>query len=234
VVDIEAVSDHGIFASLYQVARDNNIRTILSGVNTATESILPYSWHHPKLDHVNVKSIHRKYGSIKIKTYPLMDFRIKRWVERSGLRTFHLLDYIDYRREIVEEKIKSQLNWRPYGGKHYESVFTRFYQSYILPTKFCIDKRKAHLSNLICSNQLSRNDALEQLKSPSIDLSILRDDRAFVLKKLGFSDDEFDQLMRETPKRHRDFDFEGSIFHRHPILKPLRPLWRMAKTHFSG
>jgi N-acetyl sugar amidotransferase len=234
VVDIEAVTDHGIFASLYHAARMHDIRTILSGVNTATEGILPYTWHHPKLDHVNLQSIHHTHGRRKIKTFPVMDNSFKKWARRAHLRSVNVLDYIDYQRDEAEATIEKELGWQPYGGKHYESIFTRFYQGYILPIKFGIDKRKAHLSNLICSGQITRDVALRELKDDPVAADVLEQDRAYVLKKLGFSEVEFDRLMREKPRLHRDYEFEGSVFHRYPALMPLRPLWRALKPLLRG
>ena len=234
VIDIEATSDHGIFATLYYAAKEFGIQHILSGVNVATESILPYSWIHPKLDHINIRAIHKKFGTRPLKTFPLLDFRMKRWITKSGIETIHALDLIDYDREKAEAAIINELDWRPYGGKHYESIFTRFYQGYILPTKFGIDKRKAHLSNLICSGQLTRENALRELSKPAYAELQYIEDRAFVLKKFGLSDMEFDSIMEIPRQAHRDFDFEGSVFHRHPALKPFRPIWRKMKPLFAS
>lgn len=234
VVDVEVPTDHGIFTTLYRVARRFGIRYILSGVNTATEAILPYSWIHPKLDHINLLAIHKAFGTQPLKTFPVADFPLKRWIRRSGLQEVRILDLIDFRKAEAEEISKRELDWHPYGGKHYESIFTRFYQGYILPEKFGIDKRKAHLSNLICSGQMSRDEAIAELAKPIYPQELLREDMEFALKKFDLTEAEFSEIMQRPRKAHRDFDFEGSIFHRFTPLKLLRPLWRKWKTGRLG
>jgi N-acetyl sugar amidotransferase len=158
VVDIEVVSDHAIFATMYKLAKEKKIGTIISGTNIVTEYIMPPSWLYHKMDFTNLKDIHGRFGKIKLKTYPVFDF--KKYVYYSGvlkLTPISILNYVPYNKQQIKEKIKQELEWRDYGGKHYESVFTKFYQAYILPEKFKIDKRKPHLSTLICSGQMTRN-----------------------------------------------------------------------------
>jgi N-acetyl sugar amidotransferase len=234
VVDVEVPTDHGIFTTLYRVARRFGIRYILSGVNSATEAILPYSWIHPKLDHINLLAIHKAFGTQPLKTFPVADFSLKGWIRRSGLREVRILDLIDYRKAEAEKIIKRELDWHPYGGKHYESIFTRFYQGYILPEKFGIDKRKAHLSNLICSGQMTRDEGILELSRPIYPPGLLLEDMDFALKKFGLTEAEFFEIMQYPRKAHRDFDFEGSSFHRFPLLKLLRPLWHKWQTSLSG
>jgi len=102
--------------------------------------------------------------------------------------------------------------WRDYGGKHYESVFTRFFQAYYLPTKFGYDKRKAHLSSLIVSGQMDREQALAELGSPSYDPKQLVFEKEFVAKKIGVTVKEFDRIMAEPPRTFRDFPSEEWLF----------------------
>src|SRR5438477_374341 len=106
------------------------------------------------------------------------------------------LNLVDYKYSEVKELIKKELEWRDYGGKHYESVWTRFYQGYILPVKFHIDKRKAHLSNLIYSGQTTKEKAVEQLKQPMYNEQLLKQDLDFVLRKFGFSKEEFEEIIK--------------------------------------
>lgn len=206
VVDIEVVSDHAIFATMYKLAKEKNIGYIISGTNIVTEFIMPPSWLYQKMDFANLKDIHTRYGTVKIKTYPTLDF--KKSVYYSAvfrLNPVSILNYIPYNKKEVKELIKKELNWRDYGGKHYESVFTKFYQAYILPQKFKIDKRKAHLSTLICSGQYTKAAALEELKLPLYPPEELQQDKEYVLKKLGLSPDAFDAIMKMPPRRHDEF-----------------------------
>lgn len=227
VVDIEAITDHAIFATLYRLAGERKIKYILSGTNVHTEQTLPKSWIHPKSDHINIRSIHKQFGTVPLKTFPFMDMKVKRYYQNIlGLQSVSILNYTEYNKKKVKELIQEHLGWRDYGGKHYESIWTRFYQGYILPTKFKIDKRKAHLSDLIFGGQLSKAEALEELKKPIYDPEQFKVDYDFVLKKLGLSKEEFEKLMALPRKSHYDFDYEMPVDQRYPFLKPVKAIYR--------
>jgi N-acetyl sugar amidotransferase len=206
VIDIEVVSDHAIFATMYKLAKEKNIGYILSGTNIVTEHIMPPSWLYKKMDFANLQDIHSRYGKRKLKTYPTFDF--KKYVYYSAvlkLTPVSILNYVPYNKKDVKELIKKELGWRDYGGKHYESLFTKFYQAYILPRKFKVDKRKAHLSTLICSGQITREEALKELEQPIYHPEDLAQDKEYVLKKLGLSDAEFETIMQTPPRKHQEF-----------------------------
>ncbi|HEU4608946.1 MAG TPA: hypothetical protein VFS31_12610, partial [Chitinophagaceae bacterium] len=156
-----------------------------------------------------------------------MDAKVKRYYQQAkGIRSVSMLNYVDYDKKKVKTLIQEELGWRDYGGKHYESIWTRFYQGYILPNKFHIDKRKAHLSDLIFGGQMTKAEALEELKKPVYDPDQFKVDYDFVLKKLGLSEAEFQAIM-DTPRRsHYDFDYEMPIDQRYPLLKPIKQLYR--------
>jgi N-acetyl sugar amidotransferase len=203
VVDIEVVSDHAITATMYKLAKEHNI---------VTEHIMPPSWIYKKMDFANLRDIHNTYGQVKIKTYPFMDF--KKFVYYSAvlkLTPISILNYVSYNKQEVKQFIANELDWRDYGGKHYESIFTKFYQAYILPEKFKIDKRKAHLSTLICSGQITREMAMEELALPIYNQGQLKQDKEYALKKLGLSEREFDAIMRTAPKSHSEFKTDAGM-----------------------
>jgi N-acetyl sugar amidotransferase len=227
VVDIEVLTDHAIACVLYRLAGEMDIRYILSGTNIQTESTMPPSWTFSKTDPVNIRAIHRAYGTRPMRTFPLIDARVRRhYYEIKGVRSVSLLNMMDYEKKTVKETIQRELEWRDYGGKHYESIWTRFYQGHILPTKFHIDKRKPHLSDLIFSGQISREEALEELAKPGYDPAQYREDRDFVLKKLRLTGKEFDDLMGLPPRSHYDFDFEQPLENRFPMLAPVKRMYR--------
>jgi N-acetyl sugar amidotransferase len=211
VVDIEVVSDHAIFATMYKLAKEKRIGYIISGTNVVTEHIMPPTWLYSKMDFENLKDIHSKFGSIKLKTYPTFNFR-KHVYYSAVLRLvpISILNYIEYNKAEVKKVITEELNWRDYGGKHYESVFTKFYQAYILPEKFKIDKRKAHLSTLICSGQMTRTEALTELERPLYNHFDLKNDKEYVVKKLGISEKEFDEIMNLPTRAHDEFKSDRS------------------------
>lgn len=231
VIDIEAITDHAIVATLYQLAAKHKINYFLSGFNIVTEAILPNAWVFSKQDSENIKDIHQKFGTIPLKTFPFLTMAKKRYYSLAlKVESVTLLNSIDYNKDKVKELLKKELNWKDYGGKHYESVWTRFYQGYILPEKFKVDKRKAHLSTLICSNQLTREQASEELQQPIYDAEQLTIDMDFVLKKLGLSATEFDNLMQLPPRPHTDFKVESySYFDKYTILKPLKGIYSAIK-----
>ncbi len=227
VVDIEAITDHAIFATLYRLAGEKNIKYILSGTNVQTENTLPKSWIFSKSDHINIQSIHKAYGTVPLKTFPFMDAKVKRYYQAvKGVQSISVLDYHLYNKKAAKDLIQQELGWRDYGGKHYESIWTRFYQGYILPTKFKIDKRKAHLSDLIFSGQIYKAEALAELEKPMYDEVQQKTDFEFVLKKLGLSAEEFESIMKLPPRSHYDFDYEKPIDVRYPILRPFKFLYR--------
>ncbi len=206
VVDIEMITDHATVCVIYEIASKNNIKYILGGTNIATEGIMPLSWGYAKWDSRNIKAIQKRFGKKKMDkfpTYSLFDMILAKYIRKIHL--VEILNYIDYNREKAKKILKRELGWQDYGKKHYESIFTKFYQAYILPTKFNIDKRKAHLSTLICSGYITREQALEELQNPLYDSKELQRDKKHVLKKLDLSEKEFEEIMHLPVKSHLDY-----------------------------
>src|SRR5579871_3576786 len=235
VVDIEVVSDHAIFSTMYKLAKQHKTGFIISGTNIVTEYIMPPSWIYQKMDFANLKDIHDQFGKLKIKTYPTFDF--KKYVYYSAvlkLSPISILNYVPYNKKNVKEIIKKELDWRDYGGKHYESVFTKFYQAYILPQKFKIDKRKAHLSTLICSGQLTKEEAINELQQPLYPENELKNDKEYVLKKFGLSEKEFDDIMTKPIKQHKDFKTDRHLKDTYMnLLKKTAPIRKAVKKTLS-
>jgi N-acetyl sugar amidotransferase len=220
VVDIEVPTDHAIFAVLYRTALDEGIHYILSGNNVRTEFGMPPSWSHRKSDLRNLKAIHRRYGTNSLKTFPTASTFQMRWWERTRrLQVVNVLDYLPYDKKAAIGTLETELGWRDYGGKHYESFFTRFYQAHVLPTKFGIDKRRGHLSALIRSDQLTRDAALSQLAEPAYDAQMLETDRTYVLKKLGLTREEWEAIMATPPRSHRSFPSDERLIRFVVVLK---------------
>ncbi len=229
VIDIEVPTDQLIFGSLYKIARKKKIKFILSGNNVETEEVLPKSWIYPqKFDSRNLKAIHKAYGSVKLKDFPTMG-KWRQLFNRKffSLEQFRILNYIEYNKKEALEVIKKELDWQDYGGKHFESIFTRFYQGYILPKKFNVDKRRAHLSNLILSGQMSREDALKEMEQVHYSDELIAEDKVFFLKKLGLSEEEFDKIMNEPERKHHDFPYEISVYKQYPLLSIFKPIGRL-------
>jgi hypothetical protein len=233
VVDIEMVTDHAITATLYRLALKENIKFILSGTNVVTEAILPPHWIHHKSDYIHIRAIQKEFVGKPFNTYPLWNLRTRIMANLKGIRSVSLLNLIPYNKDQAKREMLAELGWRDYGGKHYESIFTRFYQGYILPTKFKIDKRRAHLATLVCSKQLTREEALIELTKPIYEPDLLRLDYDFVLKKLGLTKVEFEKIMNDPAKAHSEYEVETNIYSRYPVLKLARPFWLALKSQLT-
>lgn len=206
VANIETPTDHAFLAASYRLCAKYNIKYILSGSNFATEGILPQSWGYNAKDVKHLKAIHNQFGKVPFKTYPLLGFNTEfYYTYLKKIKMIRLLNYVPYDKEAAMKVIQDELGWVYYGGKHYESVFTRFFQAYILPTKFNIDKRIAHLSTLICSGQITREQALNEMKKPAYPEDMLREDREYVIKKLGITPEEFEEIMNAPVKNYKDY-----------------------------
>jgi N-acetyl sugar amidotransferase len=228
VIDIEAVTDIAIFACLDTICANHKIKYIIDGRNVVTESVLPKAWINK--DPVNLINIHKKFGTIPLKSYPQIS-RVKRNLHffKKSYESIPLLNFLDYDKKKAKEEIIRELNWTDYGGKHYESVFTRFYQGYILPNKFKVDKRKAHLSNLIFSGQITKAEAIAELEQPIYSDKQLAVDKPFVLKKLGFTEAEFDAYIKAAPVGHDAYGSTRPLSEDYPLLKILKPLKKLLK-----
>lgn len=206
VVDIEVCTDHLIQGALYRLAARHGIRAILSGTNWATEWLMPPSWNYRKQDLVNLRSIHRQFGIVPLRKSTTYGLREQIWYTYvKGIKTYGMLNLVDYNKARAKQVLIDELGWRDYGGKHYESVFTRFYQGYVLPRKFDIDKRRAHLSNLILTGEITREEALRELQQPTYDEDLQAEDKNYVAKKLGFSTEEFDAILTAAPVPHAHY-----------------------------
>jgi N-acetyl sugar amidotransferase len=204
VIDIEMLSDHAIMASMYRLAREDRLSCVLSGTNVATEHGMPRSWVWNKQDLTNILDIHRRFGEVPLKSYPRMGL-MRSILNRNlsvGFKFVELLDMANYTKTGALETLKRECGWVYYGGKHYESAFTKFYQAYILPTKFGVDKRRVHISALIRTGEMSREAGLAELELPLYAPDELRQEKEYVLKKFGFSEIEFDRIMAEPPVPH--------------------------------
>lgn len=209
--DSEVPTDHAIFSILRKVRRKYKLDYVLNGINSKTESHHPLSWSQGHSDFGYIKSVHKKFGNTKIKTFPHGNiFTI--FEDRFSSKWVNILNYIDYNKNEAKKIITEELEWQDYGGKHFESIYTRFYQGYILPKKFGFDKRKMHLSSLICAGELKREDALKELERPPYPLDQQQADKEFLCKKFNLSIEQFDAIMNLPIKSYHDYpSYYGKI-----------------------
>ncbi len=215
VKNCEIPQDHAFLAALYKKAAEIGVHYILSGGNFATESILPRSWGYNAGDLRHLLAIHKRFGTRPLRKFPTLSF-VERYVYYPIVRKIkevRLLNYVPYNRAEAKRILADRYGWQDYGLKHYESVLTRFFQGYYLPTKFGIDKRKAHLSSLILSGQITREEALEELKKPPYpSKEMLERDKAYIAEKLGLSLEEWEEILALPPRDHREFPTSEFLF----------------------
>jgi N-acetyl sugar amidotransferase len=208
VIDIELIYDNAYQAVCFEMAKKHRVKYILSGMNQATEGMrFPTGWaHHNKWDKRNILNIWKRYGA-KAPSIPLMsafDWLVYRLVCRINWVPF--LDYLPYDKELATKSLEDNYGYKRYPYKHYENILTRFYQGYILPEKFNVDKRIFHLSNLVVTGQLERRAALEELrKIPYISEDDLALDIRYFLKKTGLSNSELKDYLSRPRRDHSDF-----------------------------
>jgi N-acetyl sugar amidotransferase len=226
--DIEVPTDHAIFSILRKIRKKYKVPYIISGINSATESHHPLSWSQGHIDFLYIKSIQNKFGTKKIVTYPHGSF-FTIFTQYFSKHWFNILDFVEYDKEKAKKIIIEDLDWVDYGGKHFESIFTRFYQGYILPRKFNIDKRKMHLSSLICSNKISKFEAIKILDSEPYPIELQIQDLNFVLNKFNLTEDQFKYIMKSKIKSYIDYNSYYGVFLNSLIYKNLISLYKKFK-----
>lgn len=207
IANQDVPQDHAFFASLYHFAVRHNVRYVISGGNIATESIFPKAWHWSAMDAINLKAIHQRFGTKPLTSYHTIGFFklyfyypfIKR------MKVLYPLNYMPYSKDKALQELREKLGYKEYARKHGESLFTKFFQNYWLPMKFGYDKRKPHLSSLIVSGQLTKEEALTELSKPLYDEKELKTDKEYIAKKLGVSQEEFEQILQMPSHRYSDF-----------------------------
>ncbi len=236
VLDWEVPTDQMIFASLYETAQKHNIQNVISGNNVRTEFTIPGDWiFGDKLDNINLQNIQKKFGTCDIKKLPKIPVKGKEFFYgKLDHKPVHLLSYIIFNKQHALKRLVEEVGYRPYPNKHYESVYTRFYQGYVLPTRLGIDKRKAHLSSLVQSGMLTRDEAIKELENPIYDPTLLKDDFDYVLKKFELTREQFDAYMAlplvshesygtDWDERYKKLSVKIKLFWKYriaPIFKP--------------
>ncbi|MBN9606103.1 MAG: N-acetyl sugar amidotransferase [Actinomycetales bacterium] len=216
VANADIPTDHAFGWVAYQQARKYGIKYILSGGNAATESVLPEAWGYNASDARHLRAIQARFGTVKLKTYPVMGIFMRYiWYPLvRGIKTVRPLDFMPYVYTDAKKDIVENVGWRDYGGKHYESVFTRYFQGYYLPHKFGFDKRLAHYSSLILSGQLTRDEALELMASTNYPEDLRRQDHDFIAKKLGITVEDLEEIESRPPVSYTAYPNHDKLWKR--------------------
>ena len=201
--DADIPADYAIYSTLFYVANKEKIKYILNGHSFRTEGTSPISWTY--MDPLYVRNVHKKFGKLrKFKSFPHMTLpKLLYYLLFCGIKEFRLLEYINYRKKEVDELLTREVGWQYYGGHHHENHYTSFFQSYYLPQKFGIDKRKTEQSALIRSGQITRDEAIHE-----ISVTKYLGDPAnveYVIHKFGLTREEFEEIMNSPLKTHDDY-----------------------------
>ena len=214
VPHLDTPQDHAFIAALYNFAAKHGIKYILNGGNYSTECVRePLEWHYHASDLRQLKDIHRRFGTRQLNTFPLASIFTYKLYYRyvHGIRVLRPLNYVPYIKEEAMSFLVDRFGWQRYAHKHYESRFTRFYEGYWLPTKFGYDKRRAHFSSLILTQQMTREEALARIAKPAYDADTIAQDFEYIATKLGLTVPQLQALMQGENRSYRDYKSRMSM-----------------------
>jgi len=206
IPEADTPTDIAILAILHKMAAKHGVKYILSGGNFATEGILPKHWHYNAKDLRYFKHICSNFGPVKLRSFPTFGFVKEAYYKLfKGIKMIYFLNYLPFDKTQSMSLLKEKLDWKEYGGKHYESKYTGFIQSYYLYNKFNIDYRRATLSSQICAGTIQRDEALDMLKNKPYVEDRISVEMKYIAKKLDFSDEKFNALLMDEPHWYTRF-----------------------------
>jgi len=218
VMDLENATDQAIDALLYQTAYKWGIKYVIHGGNVATESGMPRAWTYDNRDSINLLDIHKKFGSVQLKSYPIMKpYQLFYYLYLKKIKSFPILNYVNFNKIHATEILKKNFDWVPYKNKHGENIYTKFYQDYYLPKKYNIDKRIVHLSSMILSNQITLDEGKKILSRKLLDkeTDLLIN---YVSKKLEISSNQLLSYVNSKKIDHTYYRNRKWLFNHDNIL----------------
>ena len=209
IPDQDTPQDVSFFSAMYLFARKNKIKYVLTGANYSTECCRePEEWGaYPGIDKLLIKDIHNKFGKNPLISFPIVDILTYKIYYKYilGMEIVKPLNYIVYNKKEAEKLLQDRFGWEKFLHKHHESRFTRFYEDFWLPKKFGFDKRRAHLSSLILTNQLTRQEALKRIENPEMSYVFIKQEFEYVANKLGITVDELQTYFNGENKTYHDY-----------------------------
>ena len=208
VSDAETPTDVGILGTLFQLASKKNISYILYGHSFRTEGVTPIGWSY--YDGSYIKAVHKKFGQKQMKTFPnILWYHFLYFSFLKRIKIVSFLNYFDYNKAEAKHLLEKELNWKYSGGHHHESVYTHFFQSFLLPKKFNIDKRKTEFSAMILSSHETRENALKHIQNTPYPYE--QEIVDYTIKKLGLAQNEFIEILNTPVKSFKDYPSYLSI-----------------------
>tara|TARA_Y100001968_G_C19439766_1_gene761859 strand:+ start:988 stop:2091 length:1104 start_codon:yes stop_codon:yes gene_type:complete len=216
VPHVDTPQDHAFFATMYKFAVKHNIKTILTGANISTECVRnPIEWMYYQSDSKQLKAIHSKHGKLKkLKKFPLTNVLWHKFYLPyfKKIKVESPLNYFPYKKNDAVTELKERFQWQPYPQKHFESRFTRFYEGYWLYKRFNYDTRRVQFSSLILTGQMTREEALDQLKISPIDEQSVNREVKYVADKLEISPEELSDYFSQPLSTFDDYPNDAWVY----------------------
>jgi len=226
--DVDIPADHAIMSTLLEKAREYGVHYLICGDNIRTESHGVRAWSQGYNDWKYICSVHDLFGTKQIKSFPHNSF-LRKVDNLFRIKWVPLLNYINYSKKKAIKTLEEEIGWRPYGEKHYESIYTRFIHGYYLPQKFGYDHRRCHLSSLICSGEVTREESIEILKEPPYPPELIREDKEYVLQKLGITEWEFEEILYSPNRTIYDYPSYQRLLMKSLFYRIIRKIYRMRR-----
>jgi len=215
VPNIDTPQDHAFFATMYQFAQKYKVNNILTGANLSTECVRnPVEWMYYQSDSVQLRDIHQQFGLRPLKNYPLTSIL---WHKVylpyiKGIKVIRPLNYIPYVKQEAIKLLVERFAWQPYPRKHFESRFTRFYESYWLFKRFGYDVRRVQFSSLILTEQMKREEAIQELNQSPYDTQTIAQDIEFVANKLAITVPELESYLDAPKRSYHDYKSQKWVY----------------------
>lgn len=215
VPHLDIPQDHAFIATLYHFCNKHGIKYILNGGNIATECVRnPLEWIYYGTDMRQINDIRRQFSTVSMKDYPFSNIFFHKFYLRyiKGLQVVKPLDMLPYSKQLAISTLENEYGWTAYPQKHFESRFTRFYESYWMPTRFGFDTRRVQFSSLILTGQMNREEAIEKLKQPAYNPETIDEEFKYIATKIGVTEDELRHYHSMPLKTYKDYKNQESLF----------------------
>ena len=214
---LDAPQDHVFIALIDKYSARLGVKYILNGYNICTEIVAdPASWERgsgPTGDGTFIKDVVRKYCKIPIKEYEYTSGLKHKFINPylKGIKTVKPLNYVEFTRESMAKVLADEYGYISYGQKHFEDLITKFLEGWWQPTRFGHDIRRAQLSSLVVTGQMTRDEALKILEHPPLREEESKELFRQVAKKLGITEDEL-MKYHEMPECTEKFRSQEKLF----------------------
>lgn len=215
VSHIDTPQDHSFFATMYKFATEHKVKHILTGANLSTECIRnPVEWMYYQSDSWQMLDIHRQFGERPLERFPVTSILWhKLWLPYfRGIKVLRPLNHMPYIKTEARQLLMDRFGWQPYPQKHFESRFTRFYESFWLPKRFGYDVRRVQFASLIVTGQMTRDEAIAELEKLPYDEATIGQEIEFVANKLDITQDQLMDYMNLPLKTYRDYRNQRMVY----------------------